>query len=480
MSNRPLSSVLLPAAFLGVVGWSLANDLEAGINRSLWLWLAVALWIGIRRWNGARLSPDERILLAAISGLSLALLWRDNEMLTALDTMAIAISFGLLPLAAREERSRLWDLRIWEVIEAGIRFVATLLLGLIPELVEAHRERDRSNSRSVLGPVVRGAIFCAILLPIFGSLLAQADADFRNFLARMLTFDQVDLMQELVMVGVFSWLGAGILSGTMIRRERITFDLAMVGGQLGAIEVGMVLGGLNLLFAAFIGFQVSHFFGGATEVATAAGVTLASYAREGFFQLVVVSALVVPVLLFFESRVREVEGAATTLYRGLAFVMIGLVFAIMASAMQRMVLYQREFGLTVDRFFASAAMAGIAVTIVWLGVTVLRGASQRFAGGFLVAWAAWLFLLNIANPERIIVESNLARTETGAPVDISHLAQLHGDAVPAIVAGLDKLSPADRTDLLQRLGRKAFSDEGDWRAWHLSRSRAERLLRQAT
>jgi hypothetical protein len=158
--------------------------------------------------------------------------------------------------------------------------------------------------------------------------------------------------------------------------------------------------------------------------------------------------------------------------------MVALVFAIMASAMQRMVLYQREFGLTVDRFFASAAMAGIAVTLAWLVFTVLRGASQRFAGGFLVAWAAWLLLLNIANPERIIVESNLARIGSGAPLDIDHLARLHGDAVPAIVAGLDRLTAADRSELLRRLEHKDFSDGNDWRAWHMSRSRAARLLRQ--
>jgi hypothetical protein len=476
-SSRPISSVLLPAVLLGVIGWSLTNNLEAGLNRTLWLLLAVGIWIGIRRWNGSRLSPDERILLAAVSGLSIALLWRDNEMLIALNTMAIAISFGLLPLAAREERSRLWDLRVWEVIESGIRFVASLALGLIPELVEAHRDRERVSGRSVFGPLVRGAIFCAILLPIFGSLLAQADADFRHFLERMLTFDQVDIMQELVLIVACSWLAAGILSGAMIRRERFTLDLAMIGGQLGAIEIGMVLGALNLLFAAFIGFQVSHFFGGAAEVANAAGLTLSSYAREGFFQLVVVAALVVPVLLFFESRVREVGGSAVSLYRWLALVMVGLVFAIMASAMQRMVLYQREFGLTVDRFFASAAMAGIAVTIVWFAVTVLRGASQRFAGGFLVAWAAWLGLLNIANPERIIVESNMARIGSGAPLDIGHLAQLHGDAVPAIVEHLDQLTSADREELLRRLSKKEFSDEGDWRAWQVARSRAYRLLK---
>ncbi|HWA16767.1 MAG TPA: DUF4173 domain-containing protein, partial [Gemmatimonadales bacterium] len=400
------------------------------------------------------------------------------EMLIALDTMALAISFGLLPLAAREERSRLGDLRVWEVIESGIRFGISLLFGLIPEVVEAHRDRERREGPSVVAPVIRGVIFCAILLPIFGSLLAGADEDFSRFLNGLLTFRQVDVMKEVFIIGAGSWLAAALLSGTMVQRKRADFDVAMIGGQLGSIETGMVLGMLNLMFAAFIGFQVSHLFGGATEVANAAGLTLASYAREGFVQLVVVSGLVIPVLLFFESRVRDTTAQTLVVYRGLALAMVVLVFAIMASAMQRMVLYQREFGLTVDRFFASAAMAGIAITLAWLVVTVVRGASQRFAGGCLVAWAAWLFLLNIANPERIIVEANLARIETGAPIDIDHLARLHGDAIPAIVAGLDRLAPQDREELLRRLGRKDFSDQGDWRAWHVARSRAERLLRQ--
>ncbi len=479
MSSRPLNSVLLPAVLLGLVGWLFINDLEPGLNRTLWLLLAVVLWVGIRLRNGARLTRDERILLVAITALSLALLGRDDELLSALNTLAIAVSFGLLPLAAREERSRLWDLRIVEVIEAGIRLGVALLLGLIPELVEAHRDRERRAGPGVLGPLVRGAILCALLLPVFGSLLAAADADFKTFLNRMFTFEQVDLFQEGFLIVLCSWIAAGLLSGAMIQRARAALPWELTEGRLGAIEIGMVLGGLNLLFAAFIGFQVSHFFGGRHEVATTAGITLSSYAREGFFQLVVVSGLVVPVLLFFESRVRETGPAPVRLYRALALLMVGLVFAIMASAMQRMMLYQAEFGLTVDRFFASAVMAGIAVTLAWFVTTVLRGGAQRFAGGVLVAWAAWLVLLNIANPERIIVESNLARVEAGKPLDVKHLLQLQSDAVPAIVDGLDRVPAEQRQELMDGLRRRHFVDD-DWRAWHPARSRADRLVRRVS
>jgi hypothetical protein len=478
MTQRTVDSVLLPAIVLGMVAWLLFTDAQdAGINVLLWIASFVILWTVVRLRSGTGLQREERLLLLAALGLGVLITWHDTELLRLLNMAALAVTFGLLPLAAKGERSLIWELRIGEVIEAGVRLVARCILGLIPE-VAAESARERSTSKLPVASILRGAVFCAIVLPVFVVLLSKADADFGHFLSGLFSFDVSETFRHVTLIGMFSWLGAGILGGALVQRWNLRgHELDIGKGMVGTVEVAMVLGSLNLLFMAYIGFQLSHFFGGASTVVNEAGVTYASYARGGFFELVVVSALVLPLLLVLESRVSADSEAPNRTFQLLALIMVALVYAIMASAMQRMKLYLDAFGLTEDRFFASALIAGLAVTFGWLLYAMFRGGMQRFAGGAIVAWAAWLLLLNVSNPAKIIVEHNMARAAAGKELDIEDLIRLGSDGVPAIVAGMNELDGDRRAQVEARLvNRYAWSSSEDWRDWNISRARASRLV----
>ena len=62
-------------------------------------------------------------------------------------------------------------------------------------------------------------------------------------------------------------------------------------GVLGIVELGIVLGLLDVLFLAFVLVQFRYLFGGAELVQVSATLTYAEYARRGFFELVAVAAL---------------------------------------------------------------------------------------------------------------------------------------------------------------------------------------------
>lgn len=476
MNGRQTESLLFPAIVMGLVGWLVFIDVQdAGLNVLIWITAFVILWTVTRLRDGGHLHKEERLLLLAALGLGVLITWHDTELLRVLNVAALAVTFGLLPLAAKGDHSLIWELRVGETIEAGIRLVARCIIGLIPEVVGASKHQPAS--RFPVASALRGAMFCAIVLPVFGALLSHADQDFGRFLDGLFRFDLSEMLRHGWMILLFSWLGAGILGGALIHRWSLRGHELDVGqGLVGTVEVGMVLGSLNLLFMAFIGFQVSHFFGGATTVATEAGVTLASYARGGFFELVAVSGLVLPLLLVLENRVRTGTPTAMRTFRLLSLVMIALVFAIMASAMQRMKLYLDAFGLTEDRFFASALIAGLAVTFGWLVYAMFRGGMQRFAGGAIVAWAVWLLLLNVSNPSRIIVEHNMARAAAGKELDLDHLLRLGSDAAPAIVKGMQALSAGQQASIRNALLIRFGIPSTDWREWNLSRARSSELV----
>ena len=145
----------------------------------------------------------------------------------------------------------------------------------------------------------------------------------------------------------------------------------------------MALGLLALLFLTFGGFQLTYLFGGREVIEATSGLTVAEYARRGFFELMVVGLCTVGVLL-----VGDAVTTARRLFRVLATVLIVCVLVIFISAVQRLMLYTGEFGLTVDRITAASIMAWVAVVLVLFSMTVLRERPARFSTAALIAGIA--------------------------------------------------------------------------------------------
>src|SRR5207247_1416024 len=116
----------------------------------------------------------------------------------------------------------------------------------------------------------------------------------------------------------------------------------------------------NALFLAFVVVQAPYLFGGAALVVGRAGLTVAQYARRGFFELVTVAALVLPVLLLIHHLLRREQPVHERVFRLLAGTLVSLLYVVVASAVQRMLLYQHLFGLTELRLYTTAFMGWLA------------------------------------------------------------------------------------------------------------------------
>jgi Domain of unknown function (DUF4173) len=217
--------------------------------------------------------------------------------------------------------------------------------------------------------------------------------------------------------------------------------------------------------------QVRYLFGGSSVVEARTGLTYAEYARHGFFELVTVAALVLPLLLLADWLRRRTRTRDDVVFRLLAGVLIALLFVVMASALQRMRLYQREYGLTELRVYTTGFMIWLAVVLAWAAATVLRGRRELFAVGALVGGFAAIFAMNAINPDALIARTNLDRPN----LDLPYLMNLSDDATPALVDALPTLSPQLRLQLEEEL-RSRKRDGADWRTWNWSRHKAQAEL----
>jgi hypothetical protein len=251
---------------------------------------------------------------------------------------------------------------------------------------------------------------------------------------------------------------------------------------LGTIETVMILGLVDLLFLTFVVIQVPYLFGGMDLVQNTPDFKLAEYARRGFGELVAVAALVLPMLLVSHWLLRRGTERLERVFRVLAGIQIALVFVIMASAFQRLVLLTGAagYGMTIARFFPMVLMIWLAVVFGWFALTVLRGSRNNFAWGALWAAVVLLGATNLMNPHAFIARTNVDLMHKGREFDASYIRELGADAVPTMLAAVPSMNLENQCTTKWEL-HMIYTDlgkYGDLRSLNLSRRTAFQLLRQ--
>jgi hypothetical protein len=472
--------ILLAALLLGVLADALLRGTPWGLNLMLWVMAVVVAIVMLVTRNRVGWALERSWLAIPLVLFAAFTVWRDSTVLKLLDVWALMIVFSLA-LA----RPRLGSLRLAGAVEYALGallagFQATLGTVVLALGDIQWKELPQSGwSRRTLG-LGRGLVIALPLLLVFGGLFMAADAVFAGMVKDLFDIDFAKLFTHLSIIGLAAWLAGGYLRGLLLGKEApVALNGLPKSLTLGITEVGIALGLLDLLFFSFVVVQLRYLFGGAALVHVTAGLTYAQYARRGFFELVTVAALLLPVLLGAHWLLGKEDARVQRTFRYLAGTQVLLLFVIMASAVQRMRLYQNEYGLTELRLYTTAFMGWLAIVFLWFAATVLRGYRERFAFGALVAGFLLLGGLHALNPDALIVRTNLSLAQAGHRFDACYAASLSADAVPALVAGTAKLSQAERSEAATRvLAEWLPPADADWRAWSWSRREAWRVTEE--
>jgi hypothetical protein len=463
----------------GVTNLLLRQPGDPGLNLFL-AFVALALALGVVTHRAGARPGREAVGWVGV-GLLLAgtHLVRDADPLQALALLGASAAFAMAALSPREGWLR--GARVADPLEAVAGALVRAALGPLGWV----------RSAGAGWAVTRGGILALPLLLVFGGLLVSADPVFESHVDRVLGGAVLARVAgHAALTGVLAWAISGYMAafpgGTRLRgwlAPRVPRP------TLGIVEVALPLGALSLLFGAFVAVQFGHFFGGGSLVAETPGLTYAEYAREGFGQLLVAVLLVVPLLLFSDWVLRQDAPGSERIFRTLGTLLLGLLLLMLASAGQRVALYQSVYGWSEARFYGAALLVWLAPVSLWLGLTVLRGERRSFTAPALLSAFAALLLLVALNPGARIAQANLERP---GEVDALHMTTLGADAVPALVRALPGLPVEVRCvvgpELARRWGGGLDGGTGsvpqaggapgspDWLRWNLARARAHRMV----
>ncbi len=373
----------------------------------------------------------------------------------------------------------------------------------IQAVVELHstpEEKNPSERGRTFWQIVRGLLLAIPILAIFAGLLASADAVFNQELVNFLAIFKIENWSEylfqliLILATAYALLGVYLFAARFSKNEKLTAkDQTVIPQLLGITESGIILGSVVVLFGFFVMIQFRYFFGGGANI-NLSGYTYAEYARRGFGELVLVAFGSYLLLLGLASLTRRETWTQQWVYHILNTILVALVFVILSSAYQRLVLYESAYGFSRLRTYTHLAIVCIAILL--LGVLILETIRHQRAFALMTLSTAFLFilLLNWINVDAFIVRQNIGRevarqiNSEQVPVELDerYFLQLSEDAVPQMVhlvqtASLDpETKDKISASLVCMRVRLETTEVIPWQSFNWARYQAERALTSVT
>lgn len=481
--ERRAAQIVLAALALGLAAQYLFVRERAGLNvlAGTALFLAAAWWL--RRRDSAVAARDAWLPASALAFAALCAV-RTDAPLVAFDALAalvlslawlialrgVVVTDLPLPVLGLEVVRMGWAVA-WRMADAGAAGVPVL-------------RRDARGRASAVGAYAAGLALALPFLVVFGSLFSSADAVFERGVEDVLQAEWVrqalaSLPARIGVAALAAWAAGGALASLAGPRAPGGRSIRAVVGREPATAM---IAAIAALFAFFVALQVAYLFGG-RDTLDAAGIPYSTYARRGFFELVAVAGLVAALLFVLDLAVRA-KGRA---YVASALLLIALTLVVLASAAMRMDLYQRAYGWTELRFYASAAIAYLAIALAVLAWSVARARMEVALQRLVLAALAVALAVNAMGPSETVARASIARyfdpaslpADAERGLDLPYLVSLGDGAIPTIVASLPLLSEGDRglAEYDVRVYELRRRPPSSWQSWNLDRLRAEQAVR---
>ncbi len=287
----------------------------------------------------------------------------------------------------------------------------------------SYRRCTRAKKNPKLIYIVTGLLVAFPLLFIVVGLLASSDVVFGTLVYDIIN---IDFITEHLFGIVFMFFFYLLLSYTSFRyvaagKIKSESSNHKIAEPVFAITV---LSPITFVYIIYSGIQFYYLFLGGK---LPNGYSYAKYAREGFFQLLVVCIINVLIVFIVQALFRD-----NLVCKILMTVISICTYVMVASSGYRMILYIRSYNLTELRVFVLWALFVIAILLVGIIIQIFNERFPLFKYTLAVITICYM-AISFARVDYQIARYNLSNSAYECDyVDYSYLSRLSEDAAPAL------------------------------------------------
>lgn len=288
----------------------------------------------------------------------------------------------------------------------------------IRESSNQFKTERKNNTKQILVGFAIGFLMLVFVLMLLGS----SDIFFQEMLGKIgdalliWEFLNVELAREIVgkiCIAVFVFMVAYGSIIRFIQHKKWSVSIEKQTGKYAASIAITFSAMIAVVYLFYTFIQIFGLFMG--KLTLPEGYSYAEYAREGFFQLLIICLfniiLVITCTLIYEKN--KILNLILTCISLCTFVMV-------ASSAFRMIMYIREYELTFLRVFVLWALLVIVFVMSGVMVSVYKTDFSLFR--YIVAVITVLYIgFAASHPDYYIVTYNIAQIEKGEDVDLYYL-----------------------------------------------------------
>ena len=379
--------------------------------------------------------------------------------------------------------------KIQEFLMKGIELLAGTfesIIDVIDSLKNKFKKKeDIENEKSAkLKQGVKSFVYAIPVIFIVFILLMSADSVFANIFERIFgEFQHIFMAENFVMfclrlciIMIFFFIFSGFFvnllkKDTMFNSES---EEKITEIHVEKMTINMILTILNIFYLIFSIIQFTSLFSNMNTN----DLDYATYARQGFFQLMIISFINIVMIILAKVN----KGNTSNYTKGMSILTLLFTIVILLSAFFRMNLYEKAYGYTYLRLFVYYILATEFILVLPIGLWILDKKIDILKWTIGIVTLMYI-ILNFSNIESTIAKRNVDRyfeNQEENEIDLEYL--FHHTGTDAIGQIKRLLNAKDENvvirvkEYLLREKEELQNTETSWQETNLSEIKAKEEL----
>ena len=384
-----------------------------GVSVLLFAISAVFIFILILGKNGKIKKKSPLILSVPIILLSATYLLFNNLFFQIMNFFAIISLFLVMIIWATTGELKPDKL---------LKNMCILFFAPVTELVQVGREvsnnfhvdkKEGKSKNPVIWKIVKALLISLPIVIVVIALLVTADdafgSIFKDLIDEILGWINLGTLYKITIRIMFIVFFTFYFMGVVLKVTRGKVNNDVKPGKKGLRIEGMTLGFLitllNIIYLIFSGIQIIHIIG---QINISDITNYAGYAREGFFQLMLVSFINFVIILLSKLNKKEMGTGARTYIKSMNFILALFTIVLLVISTIKMSLYAQEYGYTFLRILVFITQITELLLIL---PTLIYIVSDKFkvAKWYLGIIVIMYLVFNFMNVDGFIAKQNIDR-----------------------------------------------------------------------
>lgn len=409
--------ILIWSLFLSIWHSLLFWNQEIGVSALLFAMPVVNMAIQVM--SEKTRNKKAWLLIIPIILLSSTYCLFDNPIFYQLNKIVIPLLYVIMIVSLNSTSKSIISKIISQIFETFGYFEA-LLIEMKDEIMTKLKIKKENKRENKDRDFLKSAFFTLVILFIVLGLLASADSEFAKLFINIFEgIEDLNIFTLAVRIGIiiliFFYIASffiNALSEDDWKKENETED----GQSKDSFTLRMMLTALNIVYLVFCYVQIKSLF-------TIENIKYSSYARQGFFQLMIVSLINITMILNATNKNLKETEKEKKYKKNMCMTMLVFTLIIIISSLTRMNLYQQNYGDTRLRILVNFTLITEIILLIPTAVYILKSNINLLKSYFIIIVSMYC-VINFVNIDNIIAKNNIDRYIENGKIDLNYLIKL--------------------------------------------------------